>query len=658
HEISPPSPVAAGQPSLSTDQYSSPMCLDALNELIISCGHSYSMDCINDYWDKSDTPGIYKCPECRETFTVRPQIKKNAMLNDILEKLKGAESDVGPSQSYAGPDEVSCDECSRRKRKASKTCLTCMASYCEAHLQPNRRSEAFKRHKLEEATGKLQDKLCAKHHKVLEIVCRTDDTCVCLLCVATEHKSHDTRPAIKRNDMLKDIIEKVKDKDIIVSQSQSYTGSDDVPCDVCNGKKMRAVKTCLTCVVCYCEIHLQSHLMSEALRRHKLLEPTENIENKLCKTHKKVLEVFCRTDDTCICLMCATTEHKSHDMVTPEEERAERQVRKGVEIYRIHVMQGIELVKVDEFKYLGLAVQSNGDCWREVKKRVQTGWNGWRRVSGVICDRRGSARVKGKVYRMVERPTMLYGLEMVALTRKQERELEVQVSGVTMTADLFNRLLFSSRYSDSCPLTMDPNTANRRLHLSEDNKKVTDKKTGTQYPNHPDRFDYWEQILCTEALRWTCFYWEVEWSGSGVAIGVTYKGISRKGKSEECRLGHNKKSWSLTCSDSNFFVWHNNKSTTVSVPYSHRIGVYLDCLTSSLSFYSVSDTMTLLHTFKISFTEPIYPGFGVGWDSSVTIFTGCPAMSFLTMTMDRCGQLSLHLSMWSSSKKQFTFSKI
>ncbi|XP_051790978.1 uncharacterized protein LOC127529870 [Erpetoichthys calabaricus] len=88
-------------------------------------------------------------------------------------------------------------------------------------------------------------------------------------------------------------------------------------------------------------------------------------------------------------------------------------------------MQGVELVKVDEFKYLGSTVQSNGGCGREVKKRVQAGWNGWRRVSGMICDRRVSARVKGKVYRTVVRPAMLCGLETVALTRKQETELEV-----------------------------------------------------------------------------------------------------------------------------------------------------------------------------------------------------------------------------------------
>lgn len=88
-------------------------------------------------------------------------------------------------------------------------------------------------------------------------------------------------------------------------------------------------------------------------------------------------------------------------------------------------MQGVEVVKVDEFKYLGSTVQSNGECGKEVKKRVQAGWSGWRRVSGVICDRRVAARVKGKVYKTVVRPAMLYGMETVALTKRQEAELEV-----------------------------------------------------------------------------------------------------------------------------------------------------------------------------------------------------------------------------------------
>ncbi|KAK3566904.1 hypothetical protein QTP86_004877 [Hemibagrus guttatus] len=88
-------------------------------------------------------------------------------------------------------------------------------------------------------------------------------------------------------------------------------------------------------------------------------------------------------------------------------------------------LQGEEVKKVQEFKYLGSTVQSNGECGKEVKKRVQAGWNGWRKVSGVLCDRKISARIKGKMYRTVVRPAMLYGLETVSLRKRQESELEV-----------------------------------------------------------------------------------------------------------------------------------------------------------------------------------------------------------------------------------------
>ncbi|KAI5615975.1 hypothetical protein C0J50_8706, partial [Silurus asotus] len=96
--------------------------------------------------------------------------------------------------------------------------------------------------------------------------------------------------------------------------------------------------------------------------------------------------------------------------------------REGSGVVRL---QGEELEKVEEFRYLGSTVQSNGECVREVKKRVQAGWSGWRRVTGVICDSRVSAKLKGKVYRTVVRPAMLYGLETVSLSKRQEVELEV-----------------------------------------------------------------------------------------------------------------------------------------------------------------------------------------------------------------------------------------
>ena len=88
-------------------------------------------------------------------------------------------------------------------------------------------------------------------------------------------------------------------------------------------------------------------------------------------------------------------------------------------------MDDTKVPRVKEFKYLGSTVQESGSCERKVKKRVQAGWNGWRKASGVICDKRLPTRVKGKVYSSVVRPAMVYGLETMAVTKKQMKEMEV-----------------------------------------------------------------------------------------------------------------------------------------------------------------------------------------------------------------------------------------
>ncbi|XP_036376508.1 NACHT, LRR and PYD domains-containing protein 12-like [Megalops cyprinoides] len=170
----------------------------------------------------------------------------------------------------------------------------------------------------------------------------------------------------------------------------------------------------------------------------------------------------------------------------------------------------------------------------------------------------------------------------------------------------------------ACQLTLDPNTVHRKLSLSEGHRKVTHTRQGEPYSDHPERFEYWTQVLCREGLSGRC-YWEAEWSGRWTHIGVAYKGISRK--KEDSRLGHNNQSWCLAFCGS-YTVWHNKEETPISAPPSPscRVGVYLDWPAGTLSFYSVSsDTLTLLHTFHTTFTEPLYPGFTVGLDCPVSL---------------------------------------
>uniref|UniRef100_A0A8C4TN70 Uncharacterized protein n=1 Tax=Erpetoichthys calabaricus TaxID=27687 RepID=A0A8C4TN70_ERPCA len=427
--------MAAAQPSLSTDHYTCPVCLEVLNvPVTIPCGHSYCMECINKHWDRSGLMGTYRCPQCRMEFHPRPKLHKNLTLTNMIGELKEKGVIRAPPQGNAGPASVLCDSCPVRKRRASKTCMTCMASYCESHLQP--------------------------------------------------------------------------------------------------------------------------HLDLAAFKRHKLEEPTRNLEEKLCSKHQKVLEMFCRTDEICICSMCAATEHKSHHTKILVEEITERKVR----------------IQEKEKKLAEL---------KETERRIQ--------VSLVSNSQ-----------------TTLHGNE--------EESWAIIVSGST-------HFLVFSPHSDARSLTLDLDTAHKRLHLSKEKKKVTCEEKEIQYHGHDDRFEKWQQILCREALWWTRHYWEVEWSGDKADIGVTYRGIGRKEAGNECVLGLNDKSWSLCCSEAGVSAWHNNQKTDIRVPISHKIGVYLDRPGGSLSFYNVSDTMTLLHKFNASFTEPLFAGFRIRPNCSVTI---CP----------------------------------
>ncbi|XP_042573477.1 stonustoxin subunit beta-like [Cyprinus carpio] len=174
----------------------------------------------------------------------------------------------------------------------------------------------------------------------------------------------------------------------------------------------------------------------------------------------------------------------------------------------------------------------------------------------------------------------------------------------------------------ACDLTLDPNTANAHLILSDDNRKAEYVKDDESNPDpkadHPDRFEHHEQVLCVESLTGRC-YWEAEWSGF-VEISVTHRGINRKGGNDSW-FGYSGKSWSLYCSAKGFTAWHNNESTDITdISLSNRVGVYVDVSAGSLSFYGVSDTHTLthLHTFNTTFTEPLCAGFGVHSDSTIS----------------------------------------
>nr|XP_043873497.1 E3 ubiquitin/ISG15 ligase TRIM25-like [Solea senegalensis] len=223
---------------LQRETLSCSICLDLLKDPVtLSCGHSFCKNCIKDHWDSEEQRRIYSCPQCRKIFTPRPKLKKNVIL---AEERKKTRLHAAPAHHcYAGADYVDCDVCTGRKRKAHKSCLVCLASYCEEHLQPHHQSPAFKKHKLVEPSKNLQENICPHHDKMMDLFCRTDQKCICYLCSVDEHKDHDTVSAAaerthKQRDLdlsREEVQQRLRDRDrdmkVIQQERKTLTLSAD-----------------------------------------------------------------------------------------------------------------------------------------------------------------------------------------------------------------------------------------------------------------------------------------------------------------------------------------------------------------------------------------------------------------------------------------------
>uniref|UniRef100_A0A8C4TBS3 Tripartite motif-containing protein 16-like n=1 Tax=Erpetoichthys calabaricus TaxID=27687 RepID=A0A8C4TBS3_ERPCA len=550
--------MAEAQLFVSQDEFTCSVCLDTLTDPVtILCGHSFCLKCLTDCWDQSQ---LCSCPQCRHTFTTRPELNRNTLLNEVIKKLKKTTLSPPPSKDYAGPGDVECDVCTGKKFGAVKSCLTCMASYCQTHLQPHYEGDAWKGHNLVDPDRNLKEKLCEKHQKTLEMFCKTDDSCICMMCVVTGHNGHkmvelETEREEKQKQLgatMSEIKKRLEKKEMKLKETRRTAEQVKITVKRVMDEHDERFTDLIHCIE---EAHKK---LTERIREQEKRE-MEKVEGVMEQLEKEIEELK-RTEAE----LKELSESKDH----------------------LHFLQTL---------LSRCVLPADGDS---LNLTFTTDFSS----EDLLKELSGLKKCLEKISQWDILPLTPSGREAPIFTLQHPEP---------QTREEFLQYF--------CPLTLDINTTNRRLHLSEENKKVTRERTKTEYPDHPDRFDYWAQVLCREALTGTRCYWEVEGSGDGVVVGVAYKGLSRKGRGRECLFGYNDKSWNLQCSQSQYSVRHNNKWTVISAPYSPRIGVYLDWPAGSLSFYSVSHTMTLLHRFNTSFTEPLYPGFGFGLNSSVTI---------------------------------------
>ncbi|XP_029910931.1 tripartite motif-containing protein 16-like isoform X2 [Myripristis murdjan] len=527
------------------------ICLDLLKDPVtIPCGHSYCMSCIKDCWDGEEHKEIYSCPQCRRTFTPRPVLEKNTMFAELLEEMKKMGLQAAPPDlCYAGPGDVACDFCSGRKLKALKSCLACLASYCEQHLQPHYDSAPFKKHKLVEATVKLQENICSHHDEVMKIFCRTDQQCICYLCSMDEHKGHDTvSAAAERTE---------RQEELGLSRQKIQQRIQDTEKDV----KV-----------------LQQEVEAISRSADKAVEDSEEIFTELIHLLEK------RRSDMKQQIRSQQEEEVSR--AEEVEEKLKQEIaelrRKDAELEQLsHTQDHIHFLQ----KYPSLSCLSESTHSPSINIRPLSYFED---VTAAVSELRD---------------------KLQELLSEERSKISLTATGVDVLLSQPEPKTRAEFLQYSCHITLDPNTAHPRLSLSEENRKITRMTNGHSYPSHSDRFTRWCQVLSRESLTGRC-YWEVKWKGR-VHIAVSYKDISRTGEGVACGFGYSDKSWSLICYNRNRHFRHNNIETEIPLPVSSRVGVYLDHRAGVLSFYNVSETMTLLHRVQTTFTQPLHPSAGL-----------------------------------------------
>ncbi|KAM9384158.1 finTRIM family, member 83 [Pholidichthys leucotaenia] len=561
------------------------LCKEYLRDPVsIPCGHSFCHVCLKTYWDHTDPMGSFNCPECRVTYNKRPHPRRlGSPRQSTLQRNSESFPPPPPSPdyNYAGPQEAGCDICVGKKHKAVKTCLMCLASYCEKHLQAHYESPTFKRHKLVDEVGHLDRQICPQHQKGLELFCRTDQMCICVLCTVKEHKGHDMVSAEQeRSDEQQrlgatqaEIQERIHDR---LKQMEELKQAVDT-------LKNSAHRALQECEKMFADMMRSIERMQQEMA--KLITSNKraalsNAEGHMERLTHEIADL--RRRDNEITQLSRTEDHihfiQTYHMLIAQTEAEELPT---VSVNPYFTFDPVNKAVSEMKQHLN---EYGNDELAKVAKTVN---------KMTFCELDDPKKKK---------------------SMKNDEAVPIHKSPPVKEPQYRDDFL---RYA--CQLTLDPNTAYRQLYLSRGNRKAALKRDPQSYSDSSARFDSLPQVLCKEALSGGAYYWEVEWSGEGASIGITYKGIKKIGYGDSCRIGYNRKSWSLFCSDSSYSARHNKDQIEVKAPYSSRIGVFLDHSGGTLSFYTVGETMSLIHRFKTSFSEPVYPGFWVWYESAITI---------------------------------------
>ncbi|XP_041650645.1 E3 ubiquitin-protein ligase TRIM21-like [Cheilinus undulatus] len=523
--------MAAASFVLTEDQFLCSICLDVFTDPVSTpCGHNFCKNCITEHWDVN---AKYLCPNCKEVFIKRPELKVNTFIKEMAAQFRQSAQQKSSSSSserqVSKPGEVPCDVCTGTKLKALKSCLVCLASYCETHLEPHVTMSGLKKHQLIDPVENLEDRMCEKHDKLLELFCKNDQRCVCMMCTVLDHKNHSVVP-------LKDEYE---------------------------GKKTELGKM---------KAEMNQMIQTRRLKIEELRHSVELSDQNADREIAEGVQVFSALIETVqrnlnrlidsVKEKQRKTKNQAEGFIRELEQEISELEKRSTKVEQLSNSED-HLQLLQNFMSLNAAPPTKD--WTEV------------RVHPPSYERTVRRAVKQLEETISEQMKKLIG--ELELKRVQQYEVDV---------------------------TLDSDTANPWLILSDDGKQVyhSDKKN---FPDSSGRF-YNLCVLSKQSFSSGRFYYEVQVKGKTKwDLGVVRKSINRK---EKIELSPQNGFWVIWLRNENVYRACASPPVCLSLKSCpEKVGVFVDYEEGLVSFYDV-DAAALIYSFTgCSFTEKLYPYF-------------------------------------------------
>ncbi|XP_073667970.1 E3 ubiquitin-protein ligase TRIM39-like isoform X1 [Paramisgurnus dabryanus] len=505
------------------------ICLDVFSDPVSTpCGHNFCRICLKQCWDNSQ---IYSCPYCKETFSKRPELNINTTLREVTLIFK--------EKFSLRRSEVLCDICDERKLKALKSCLMCQMSYCETHLEPHQRVLKLKKHKLLDPVENIEDYICEKHERPLELFCRDDQTCVCVFCTDGDHKNHNTVPLEEESKEKKTQLLKTQ-TDIQQMIQKRIKKIQDIK----HSAELRKVMNCNEKL-----ISQRSGEQEKAASVEVFSDLIRSIER--CQT--ELLEMMDEEEKA--------EEKQDEDLIKDLEQEITELKLRDSELEKIkHSEDHLHLIQIDTSSLYRAPDMKN---WSEISIKTHVSVENLRR----------------------------------ALTQLQESVNEKLTQTVLMKMQQY-----------AVDVTLDPDTAHPYLILSEDRKQVKHGDIKHKLPDNPGRFNLCPCVLGKEGFTSGRFYFEVqvkdktEWD-----LGVARESINRKG---DITVSPEDGFWTVWLRNENEYEALDDPDVSLCLKVKpQKVGVFVDYEEGLVCFYDVESRSHIYSFTAQTFTEKLFPYF-------------------------------------------------